>query len=122
MQQNASPAYNSTIAEGVNLTNTEVSEVALHLMADFSGDQAADFIKKLAKAHCLPVAVFSEADVENVYDVRRRMDIDDNTISNVPPITYNQTRDVMTNSRWVFMDDTINEPGLKVIADLVDEL
>jgi hypothetical protein len=45
MKQNASPAYNGTIAEGVNLTNGEVSEVALHLMADFSGEQVSDFIQ-----------------------------------------------------------------------------
>lgn len=122
MKQNASPAYNATIAEGVNLTNAEVSEVALHLMADFSGEQVSDFIQKLAKAHNLPVAVFSEADVTNVYDVRRRMDLDDNTVAGVAVITPAQIEAVMSDPSWEFMADQINEPGLKIIADLVDQL
>lgn len=122
MKQNASPAYNGTIAEGVNLTNGEVSEVALHLMADFSGEQVSDFIQKLAKAHSLPVAVFSEADVKNVYDVRRRMDLEDNTMEGVAEIAPAQIEAVMSDPSWEFMADQINEPGLKIIADLVDQL
>jgi hypothetical protein len=122
MKPNASSAYNGTIAEGVNLTNAEVSEVALHLMADFSGEQVSDFIQKLAKAHHLPVAVFSEADVKNVYDVRRRMDGNDKIIEGAGEITPAEIEKVMTDPRWDFMADNINEPGLAVISQMVDQL
>lgn len=122
MKQNASPAYNSTIAEGVNLTNAEVSEVALYLMADFSGEQASDFITKLAKAHRLPVAVFSEADVVNIYDLRRRSELDETPVEGVEPISPAQLDQITTDSRWDMMADDLNEPGLKIIAEMVDEL
>lgn len=122
MQQNSSPALQATLAEGVNLTNAEVSEAATYLMADFSGEQVSDFITKLAKAHNLPVAVFSEADVVNIWDVRRRSDMDDQIIEGVGEITPAEIEKVMTDPRWAFMADNINEPGLKVISELVDQL
>lgn len=122
MKQNASPAYNATIAEGVNLTNAEVSEVALHLMADFTGPQAAAFIEKLAKANNLPVAVFSEQDVVNSWDLQRRMDANDKIIEGAGEITPAEIKKVMTDPRWDFMADNINEPGLAVIAQMVDQL
>jgi hypothetical protein len=66
--------------------------------------------------------VFSEADVKNVYDVRRRMDLEDNTMEGVAEIAPAQIEAVMSDPSWEFMADQINEPGLKIIADLVDQL
>jgi hypothetical protein len=122
MQQNSSPALQAAIAEGVNLTSAEVSEAAVYLMADFSGEQVSDFIQKLAKAHNLPVAVFSEADVVNIYDVRRRRDGNDKIIEGAGEITPAEIEKVMTDPRWDFMADNINEPRLAVISQMVDQL
>jgi len=122
MQQNASPAYQSTLAAGTHLTTAEVTQAALYLMEGFTGEQASDFITKLARHHNLPVAVFSEADIENIYDLRRRSELDETPKPDVAPISQAQLDKITSDSRWNMLADDINEPGLKIIADMVDEL